>query len=106
MRRILFLLALGIALGPTVQPARALNIVGVPGNSTSGLGNFSATFTYTASSATAATIVVSITNTSPAANGGFLTAFVFNNPDNLITGVSLSSTSSTFDTLLGSPTFN
>jgi hypothetical protein len=41
-----------------------------------------------------------LTNTSPAANGGFLTGFVFNNPDNLITGVSLD-TDTNFELLFG-----
>ena len=44
-------------------------------------------------------------NTTPSANGGYLTAFVFNNPGNLITGVTLSATDTDFS-LLGDPTFD
>jgi hypothetical protein len=35
-----------------------------------------------------ATLTVTLKNTSPAANGGFITGFVFNNPDDAITGIS------------------
>ena len=83
-----------------------LTITGDTGASESNLGNFNASFQYTASSSTSATIVVDLTNTSPAANGGFLTSFGFNNPMNLINGVTLASTSPTFSTLLGGPNFN
>lgn len=41
-----------------------------------------------------------MTNTSPAVSGGFITAFVLNNPSNLITSVTLS-TATGVDTLLG-----
>lgn len=68
------------------------------------LGDFSGEFTYTAADAGNATLVIELTNTSPLANGGYLTAFVFNNPDDLITGASLASTDSDF-TLLGGPGF-
>src|SRR5262245_53447594 len=71
-------------------PANAGAIHGDTSNSTSGLGNFTGSLAYTDFSATSADLVVTLTNTSPAANGGFLTAFVFNNPGNLITGATLS----------------
>lgn len=84
-----------------VSPARAgLIITGDTANSESGLGDFSGSITYSAADASNATLVVILTNTSPLANGGFLTAFVLNNPGDLITGIGLTSTSATFDTLL------
>jgi hypothetical protein len=69
-----------------------------------GLGVFDGTFTYTATDAGHATLVVQLDNLSPAANGGYLTAFVFNNPGG-ITGATLTSTNTNFG-LLGGPTFS
>jgi hypothetical protein len=84
--------------------AFALPITGT--NGIEGIGSFLGNFSFTASTNTQAQIVVSLTNTSPVDNGGYLTAFAFNNPGNLITGVSGFTTSlSTFD-LIGDPTFN
>ena len=71
-------------------------------NGLEGLGSFEGTLTYTPSTAT---LVISLTNTSPAANGGFLTAFALNNPDDKITGISLSATDTDFG-LLGTAPFN
>jgi hypothetical protein len=72
--------------------ADTITFLGDTANSTSNLGNFSATLTYTASSSTSATLDLTLTNTSPAANGGFLTAFVLNNPNNSITSVTQGAT--------------
>ncbi len=83
----------------------AIPIVGDTANSTGNLGNFSGSFTYSFTNDTSATIVVNLTNTSPAANGGYLTAFAFNNPNNSITNASLLSTSASFG-LIGTPDFN
>jgi hypothetical protein len=82
------------------SPARAGMIVGDTANSEHSLGDFSGSLTYTFTDSTNASLVVSLTNTSSAANGGYLTAFVLNNPDDLITGIGLTSTSASFDTLL------
>lgn len=68
------------------------------------LGDYTGSFTYAAANASSAQIVVSLTNTSPVANGGFITALAFNNPLDLITGVSLASTDPDFG-LLGASTF-
>jgi hypothetical protein len=58
--------------------------------------NFSADVTYTPTSTTAATLTVDLTNsTSPASVGGFLTAFVMNNPGDAIDTISLSSSLAT-----------
>jgi hypothetical protein len=80
--------ALVLAVWPAASRADSISIVGNPASSTSGLGNFSATLIYTDIDATHATLEVrNLTNTSPAANGGYLTAFVLNNPGS-ITGIS------------------
>jgi hypothetical protein len=68
------------------------------------LGTFTGTLNYVDTDATSATLTVTLTNTSPAANGGYITAFVFNNPGNLITGVNLN-TATGLTTLLGGTTF-
>ncbi len=59
------------------------------------LGDFTGSVAYTSNMAgTSANLVVSLTNTSPAANGGFLTAFAFNVPSGVnFTSVSFSESS-------------
>ena len=62
----------------------------ISGNGT--LGSFVGDISY---NPTNAELTVELTNTSPVDNGGYLTAFAFNNPSDSITsitGVSLSST--------------
>lgn len=51
-----------------------------------GLGSFTGSVTFTATSATTGTLLYSLTNTSPSANGGYITAIAFN----VVDGVSLS----------------
>jgi hypothetical protein len=73
----------------------------------SALGNFTGSFDYSSSSNIAAQITVALTNTSPAANGGFLTAFAFNNPFNSISTATLSGDTTSGDfNLLGGASFN
>jgi hypothetical protein len=55
--------------------------------------SFTGTFDYTPINATTGTVDVTLTNTSPLANGGFLTAFVFNSPAGA-SGVSIKTFSS------------
>ncbi len=50
------------------------------GASESGLGSFTGSIGVSNNTATTATITVMLTNTSPLANGGFITAFAFNDP--------------------------
>lgn len=104
MRRFTMILAACCCvLFATGRPASAgIILVGDTAQSTSNLGDFWADLTYSFSSANAAQLVVKIKNTGPA---GFLTGFVFNNPDNLITSVSMSATTANFN-LLGGPNFN
>ncbi len=68
------------------------------------LGDFIAEFSYRFFSPTSAELDVNLKNTSPSGNGGFLTGFVFNNPNNFITKVSLSGSNSFFE-LLGGKSF-
>jgi len=82
------------------QSSYAGMIVGNVAGSTEGLGNFTGNLAYSFTDANNAQLIVPLTNTTPA-GGGFITAFAFNNPGGKITGVSLASTSSTFDILLG-----
>jgi hypothetical protein len=72
-----FLLTIFILVA-TAIPSFALPILG--SNGLEGLGSFSGEFAF-ATSGNTATITISLTNTSsPAANGGFLTAIAFNIP--------------------------
>ncbi len=81
-------------------PSQAISILG-DGNR----GDFTGSLSYSYANATNATLVVTLTNTSPVANGGYLTAFALNNPGNLITGITLSASDIDFS-LLGGPSFN
>jgi len=92
-----------VTLGVWTAPSRGEAISGTTG--LQNLGSFSGTFDYSASDATHATLEIQLTNTSLLANGGFLTAFAFNNPDHKITGATLSSSNTHFQ-LLGAPDFN
>lgn len=50
-------------------------------------GDFQGSFTYSSTNSAAAVINVVLKNTSAVANGGYLTGMAFNNPDNLIKGI-------------------
>lgn len=88
-----------------VANSYAIPIVGDTANSTEGLGDFEGSFDFTATNDSNAIITVVLKNTSPVANGGYLVAFAFNNPDNRITGVTLYGPSSNFD-IIGDTTFD
>lgn len=104
MNRHLPRLAAALAFLGLVAPADAGFISGNTAGSTSQLGNFTGFIGVAPSSSTMATLTVTLTNTSPAANGGFLTAFVLNNPDNEITGITLTSAPANFG-LIGTAPF-
>jgi len=56
------------------------------------IGFFTGTMTYqfdNESNGASSTLILTLTNTSPESNGGFLVAFAFNNPENLINAVTL-----------------
>jgi hypothetical protein len=83
-------------------PAHALLISGEIANSTGHTGaTFSAELTYSFSSSSAASLTIDLANQTPAAVGGFLTAFVLNNPDNNISSATLSTSPTTDWKLLG-----
>jgi hypothetical protein len=75
----------------------------VPG--LSGLGSYEGTFVYVPLSAGDAELTITLTNTSPADNGGYLTALAFNNPGGRITGATLTPSNTNFQ-LLGAPGFS
>lgn len=60
--------------------------VPISGVGQSGLGSFSGSLEYSAGTSQ---LVVQLDNTSPVANGGFITAFALNNPGASITAVSM-----------------
>jgi hypothetical protein len=74
----------------------------------SGPGEFTGKFEVDNVSTTSAVIRVTLTNTSAAAGGGYITGFAFNNPDNLITGAVLTATPTNYNSfqLLGPDTYN
>lgn len=90
---------LGVLVGSFLLFPVSANAIGIFGNGP--LGSFTGDFSY---NDVLDTVTVQLTNTSPVANGGFLTAFLFNNPG--FTSISnFSSTSSAFN-LIGGVTFN
>jgi hypothetical protein len=73
-----------VALVAAAGPARAETI-----NISAGTGDpgaFTGSVSVTPTGATTATVVVTLTNTSPAANGGFITGFAFNDPSSTTGG--------------------
>src|SRR5262245_56369778 len=91
------LLILGAWLVLALPGARAETIVSTPG--LSGLGAFEGSIVYHADTPTQATLTIQLTNTTPSALGGYLTAFVFNNPNNQITAASPVSLATNFGLL-------
>ncbi|MBA4067673.1 MAG: hypothetical protein C0501_29010 [Isosphaera sp.] len=77
--------------------ARAGMISGGPTTpNESGLGSYTGSITVTPSGANAATLTIVVTNTSPLANGGFLTGVAFNNPGPVTGAVLMSTTDADF----------
>lgn len=68
-----FALAGAVALAPSAAQASTIGIAG-----DGAWGDFTGVVTYTHVSGNQGTLDISLTNTSPVANGGFLTGFVFN----------------------------
>jgi hypothetical protein len=95
-------IVVGLVFLAGVTSARADLITG--SNGLNNLGRFHGTFSYSYSDSNHATLVIQLTNTSDPDNGGYLTAFAFNNPGNHITGASLHSTDGDFR-LLGRSSF-
>lgn len=76
-----------------------------PFTGTGRLGSYTGSLSYKSTSSTSAILEFSVLNTSPIANGGYLTAIAFNNPSDKITGASLSSAPANFG-LLGASSFD
>ncbi|HJT78007.1 MAG TPA: hypothetical protein VJ739_12460, partial [Gemmataceae bacterium] len=87
---------------PAVGRADLVHITGDAG--LNNLGFYQGTVEYTDTDASHATLTVTLMNTSPAANGGYLTGFIFNNPGGKVAGASLAGPAAF--TLLGEPTFD
>jgi len=98
-----FLFMAGFAVSPGL--ANPISIYGGPltGLSTENWGSFEGLLDFDG----ADTLTVSLTNTSNPANGGYLTAFAFNNPGDSIQSIfAWSSTDAGFTHILGDPFFN
>lgn len=103
LRRLDLLLCAIVTLAATAADSRAGFISGTSG--LEGLGSFTGHVDYTAADSGHATLTFNLLNTSPTANGGYLSAFVFHNPSGLITGATVTSTNPNFG-LLGGPGFH
>lgn len=106
--KILYLMLSAILLFLIVLPqsSYALTIIGNVLGSTEHLGNFLGESTYSATSAASAAFTVALTNISPMGNGGYLTAFVFNNPANRITSAALLTSDPDFNLLFDNDNIN
>ena len=96
----------GVAMVACLAPAAfagPVDIQGDTGNSTEGLGDFTGTIDYTFTGGDTGTLIIELTNTSNAANGGFITAFVFNinSSDNGASATLTSTTDSDFENITG-----
>lgn len=95
---------LATALWFCPSPGRA-DLIPITGDAgLNGLGSFEGSLAYDHADAQHATLTVFLKNTSPAANGGYLTAFAFNNPGGHISGASLAGPANF--SLLGGASFN
>jgi hypothetical protein len=89
------------AFGLIATQAGAVPIAGI---GQSGIGTFSGDMEYNVGTSQ---LTITLDNTSPAGNGGFITALAFNNPNGSITGVAMSENDSGHEwTLLGGPSFS
>ena len=82
IKRMLLAAGAVLAVGTTAQ-ADSIDISSVGGLSTEGIGSFTGNFSFQANGFSGgADLSISLTNTSSAANGGYITGFVFNINDN------------------------
>lgn len=103
LRSLGFHLGALVTLAATASAGRAGYISG--GGGLEGLGTFAGTADYVAADAGHATLTISLLNTSPAANGGFLTAFALRDLSGLVTGATVSATNPNFGPI-GGPDFH
>ena len=95
-------LAASLLLSGVTSQALVITGGGTGGTSTSNLGAYTGSFDYTAFSDTSAQIQISLTNTSVASNGGYLTAIAFNNPSDYIQSSTLAMSGNTNFSILPS----
>jgi len=69
-------------------------------------GSFTGSLEYRYEASNSAYLTISLTNTSPAANGGYLVAFAFNNPGNNIVSIDLEATNTNFSAALDNNSIN
>jgi hypothetical protein len=69
--------------------ATPITIYGNQAGSINHLANFTATLTYSYKSSTSATLTIQLTNSTTGFTAAYLTGFVFNNPNDQITKISL-----------------
>ncbi|MCA9405862.1 MAG: PEP-CTERM sorting domain-containing protein [Candidatus Omnitrophica bacterium] len=105
MKRALKTIIAGVGfLGLLILPTQAFAFIVIGGSGP--WGSYTGSFDYQATNATSATLEIKLKNTSAALNGGYITALAFNNPSNLITGVTKTTSPAAFDNLLGGASFN
>ena len=80
-------------------------LVSATKRATEGIGNFLGEISYFVADPQTGMLILTIENTSPLANGGYITAIVFNNPENRIDSITLSSSNPYFS-LIGLPDFD
>lgn len=89
-RSMITVLAAVAGLAISTSPASAGMIFGGPTTpNTEGLGAFTGSIVVTPNGANAATLTITLTNEATTSAGGKITAVVFNNPNDLITGATL-----------------
>lgn len=98
-------LALAIAWAPAAARAAVMIESGEHTNNPP-LGFFTGSLAVERLGSSSARLTISLTNTSPSANRGFLTAFVFNNPNEVITGISMTSAPANFSLVTGDDNVN
>lgn len=96
------------SLAPIV--GAALLLLGLSGSAQAGLifgdgplGDFTGSLVVSNQTSTTATLTVTLTNTSSVDNGGYLVAFVLNNPSDKITGIELKTAPANFGLLGAAP---
>lgn len=101
LRRSSILLALVVAC--LLSPHQTLASIEIEGHGP--LGHYEATLSYAFANATHASLTVDIINLNLTSAGGKLVAFLFNNPNNSITGVTLGVNNTNLTKVLGGSSF-
>lgn len=86
-----------------IVPAGAFAL---PISGTGAWGSFTGSLEYRYEAGNRAFLTISLTNTSSAANGGYLVAFAFNNPGNNIVSIDLEATNTNFSAGLDNNSIN